>query len=206
MLATKWISRAVATFGIAALTLAMTGTVAASSPPSHAGRALHASLTGPVEVPPGDPDGQGSAQFWVNYGQRRVCWQLSWSNISVPAIAAHIHEGAVGVANPPLVPLFTTPNSTGTSSGCTSVSRSLAKKLIQHPERYYVNVHTGDFPGGAIRGQLAKGHGATSKPPVTALKIVKVVDGNTTGWTGGSFSFTVTCGAAAPRTVTINLE
>jgi hypothetical protein len=186
--------------------LAMTGTVAAHNAPWHAGRVLHANLTGAAEVPPADPDGLGSARISVNYGQRRVCWQLSFSNISVPAIAAHIHEAAAGVNGPVVVPLFTDPNSTGFSKGCATVTRTLAKKLIQHPERYYVNVHTADFPGGAIRGQLAKGHGSTPKPPVTALKIVKLVDGNATGWTGGTFGFTVTCGAAAPRTITIELE
>ena len=206
MPSTKWISRVVATLGIAALTLSMAGTVAAHGSPWHAGRVLHANLTGAAEVPPADPDGLGKAQFSVNYGHRRVCWQLSFSNITVPAAAAHIHEGAAGVNGPVVVPLFTDPNSTGSSKGCATITRTLAKNLIQHPDRYYVNVHTADFPGGAIRGQLAKGHGAAPKPPVTALKIVKVVDGNTTGWAGGTFGFTVTCGANPAMTVTINLE
>jgi len=46
MLASRWIPRALVTLSIAGLTLAMAGTVAASSPPSHAGRVLHASLAG----------------------------------------------------------------------------------------------------------------------------------------------------------------
>ena len=204
MHASKWIARAVAVIVVLGMTLAMTATVAASTPPSHAGRVLHASLTGAAEVPPADPDGVGTARVWVNYGQRRVCWQLNVANITLPAIAAHIHVGAVGVAGPIVLPL-SAPDATGVAKGCTSVSRTLAKKLIQHPERYYVNVHTTDFPGGAIRGQLAKGRGPAPLKPVTALQIVKVVDGNTTGWAGGTFGFTATCGAATPISASITL-
>jgi len=36
------------------------------------------------------------------------------------------------------------------------VDRRLLMDIIQHPQDYYVNVHTADFPGGAIRGQLHK--------------------------------------------------
>jgi len=204
MASSRWIHRALAIFGIAALTLAMTSSVVASSPPSHAGRVLHASLTGAAEVPPADPDGSGTALIWVNYGQRRVCWQLNVTNITLPATAAHIHLGAVGVNGDVVVPL-SPPDATGASSGCVKVLRSLAKNLIQHPGRYYVNVHTTDFPGGAIRGQLSKGSGHIAQPPVTALKIVKVVDGNTFGWAGGTFGFTVNCGAAGSFSRSITL-
>ncbi len=204
MVASRWIPRAVTAVVVTGLTLALTGTVVASTPPSYAGRVLHASMTGAAEVPPADPDGHGTARIWVNYGQRRVCWQLNVVDITLPASAAHIHVGPAGVAGPIVVPL-SAPDATGAAHGCTKVSRVLAKKLIQHPERYYVNVHTTDFPGGAIRGQLAKGRGPAPLKAVTALQIVKVVDGNTTGWAGGTFGFTATCGAATPVNATVTL-
>jgi hypothetical protein len=28
--------------------------------------------------------------------------------------------------------------------------------IVAHPRDYYVNIHTGEFPGGAIRGQLRR--------------------------------------------------
>ena len=45
----------------------------------------------------------------------------------------------------------------GQLSGCaTGVDEDLIKDIRQNPENYYVNVHTGPFQGGAIRGQLSK--------------------------------------------------
>jgi hypothetical protein len=41
----------------------------------------------------------------LNDDTNEVCWQISVSNITLPAIAAHIHPGATGVAGNPLVSL-----------------------------------------------------------------------------------------------------
>jgi hypothetical protein len=111
---------------------------------------LVASLTGAQERPgPGDPDGSGSAVIYLNYGQSQVCWQVSYENLD-PAIAAHIHIAPVGVPGPVVVPL------SPINSGCTTVNRDLIKAIIQHPDNYYVNVHTTVYPAGAIRGQLSR--------------------------------------------------
>ena len=125
------------------------------TPPAHAGRPLSAVLTGAAEVPgPGDPDGAGTAKLWLNQGQGRICFSLTWKDIATPT-AAHIHDGAKGVAGAVVVTL-----STGTpfrSMGCaTGVAKALIKDIRQNPHDYYVNVHNSTYPGGAIRGQLSK--------------------------------------------------
>lgn len=118
------------------------------------GKTLRTTLTGAAEVPgPGDPDGRGTATIRLNQGQGKVCFVLTASNITLPAAAAHIHIGGSTVAGPVVVGL-TAPDATGTSFGCVSATRDLIAAIRMNPSNYYVNVHTSDYPAGAIRGQL----------------------------------------------------
>lgn len=113
------------------------------------------SLTGPAEVPPGDPDGTGTATITLNRFHGTVCWEIRVSGITLPATGAHIHEAPVGVAGPIVVPL-SAPDGHGLASGCTTVSTEEVRDIIRHPDQYYVNVHNTDYPSGAVRGQLSK--------------------------------------------------
>ena len=118
------------------------------------GRKLTATLTGAAEVPgPGDTDGRGSGEFRVNPGQGSLCYSVTWSGIDAPT-AAHIHNGAAGAAGGVAVPLAV--GAGGTIEGCAGITRDQAMALIQSPENFYANLHNAAFPGGAIRGQLAK--------------------------------------------------
>ena len=120
------------------------------------GRKFTTTLTGAAEVPvPGDPDGSGTALITLNHGQGEVCFELTVSNIALPATGAHIHAAPAGSPGSVVVPL-TPPDASGSSSGCVIADRALIKAIIQNPEQYYVNVHNAGFPGGALRGQLSK--------------------------------------------------
>jgi CHRD domain len=122
--------------------------------PTAGGQALTTNLSGAAEVPgPGDPDGAGTATIRLRPGEGRLCFQLSASNITLPAAAAHIHKAAAGVAGPIVVTLKP-PAATGTSSGCVVLPRMLVADILGASSGYYVNVHTSDYPNGAIRGQL----------------------------------------------------
>lgn len=134
---------------------ASTALIAGAAVASDGGRKIQTTLSGAAEVPgPGDTDGSGTAAITVNPGQSKVCYKLSVANIAV-ATMAHIHEGGRTVAGPVKVTLGK-PNASGTSSGCVTVARSLALDILKRPADYYVNVHNAQFPGGAVRGQLAK--------------------------------------------------
>jgi hypothetical protein len=146
--------------------------------PTTGGRVFAVALTGNAETPAGDPVGTGTANFHLRAGQGQVCYQLTATNLP-PAVAAHIHRGAAGVAGPVVVPL-TTPNAEGSSSGCATVARPLVKAILAAPASYYANVHTAEFPAGAIRGQLT-GTSTTELGTVYSLDLKGTSEPNATG-------------------------
>lgn len=118
------------------------------------GRPFVVAMTGAAERPgPGDPDGTGTAWLQVNVGMREVCYTLEAANITLPALAAHIHVAPATAPGPVVIPL-NPPDATGVSGGCVEADRSLLIDILANPDQYYVNVHTSDFQPGAIRGQL----------------------------------------------------
>src|SRR5262245_6025330 len=143
----------------AALVFGMTLLAAPGAAASGKVTRLAATLTGGNEVPgPGDPDGRGRA--FVTLAGDTACFVLEWSKIGAP-LASHIHEGAAGVAGPIVVPFFqpgtnaaSLPDTLSSVAGCAPVDPALAGRIAGHPGDFYVNIHTAEFPGGAIRGQL----------------------------------------------------
>jgi hypothetical protein len=120
---------------------------------------LLAAMSGLEERPgPGDDNGYGAASIRIKGAN--VCFVLLAREIA-PATAAHIHKAPAGEPGPIVVGLY---GSTAADSKlpprvsrCVKAeSRALAKDIARNPSAYYVNVHNGDFPQGAIRGQLSR--------------------------------------------------
>jgi hypothetical protein len=130
--------------------LALTpGTAAAAS----TDRVLATTLSGAEEVPgPGDADGFGAVVLVLRPDTGRVCWAYAVRRVDL-ITAAHIHSALKGVAGPVVVTLGPA-NRFGYSIGCTTADPALVADIIANPTGYYVNVHNGAFPAGALRGQL----------------------------------------------------
>jgi CHRD domain len=111
-----------------------------------------AKLSGDNEVGGGDPDGSGTAA--VKTRGTEVCYDLKWTGVD--ATMAHIHKGAAGANGDVVVPFFEaeSPLDATSKSGCVQAKESVVKAIAGNPANYYVNVHSPEFPKGAIRGQL----------------------------------------------------
>ena len=121
--------------------------------PTAGGKAFTVNLVGEAESPAGDPVGTGTATLRMRRGQGQVCFTIQAENIGLPSVGAHIHRGSATESGGIVVQLRA-PGQNGRSSGCVPAARAVVAQILGSPEGYYVNVHTTEFPAGAIRGQL----------------------------------------------------
>jgi hypothetical protein len=137
---------------VASLAFASMASVASASAHTN----LTTSLTGAEEAPgPGDPNGKGFVSLDI-FPNGTVCYTGKVQGIGREITGAHIHVGPAGSPGPVVVDLdpFGAEITGNKASHCVVTSAETAGAIIANPSAYYVNVHTTDFPGGAIRGQL----------------------------------------------------
>jgi hypothetical protein len=102
----------------------------------------------------------GSGFFSYTIEGQQLCYTLEVRDMTMAPVAAHIHVGARNVAGPIVVPLMTPPAATSTVSECITAAEGGAMTpaelaaIAAAPRSYYVNVHTTNWPGGELRGQL----------------------------------------------------
>jgi CHRD domain len=159
----------------------------------HANTVLKAELSGTSEIGPdgaagvGDQDGSGIAYvFGIDEDPTTLCYVITADGIDPTFVAqevgmAHIHRGAPE-ENGPVVAALAFPLE-GDAGDCLTEGEegkfpligeagepeSIVADILANPAAYYVNVHTGEFPDGAIRGQLVsvQDHGAAMVPATT---------------------------------------
>ncbi|RDC58998.1 hypothetical protein HME9302_00175 [Alteripontixanthobacter maritimus] len=111
-----------------------------------------AELRGANEVHRGDLNGSGTAEISFADELKRVCWDLNGLKGLGPITGAHIHRGRAGVDGPVVLPLKQATE--GGWRGCSTDTSWVQRAFDEGLSNYYVNVHTAEYPKGAIRGQL----------------------------------------------------
>ena len=97
--------------------------------------------------------GSGTAMVWVAEPPLALCYDLFVQKIGVP-YAAHLHRGREREIGPEVLALKAPTD--GDSRGCADVSRALRAEIDAEPGAFYIDVHTADFPEGALRGQVER--------------------------------------------------
>lgn len=141
------------TIGAAATssTSAPSSTTTATTAVTSAPQTIDLGLTGDAEVP--GPGSDGTATATISYDGDQLC--VNGTSDGVGALAAgHIHAGLVGESGPPVVDLDIATDGDGPFEGCARVGAE-GGVVFADPASYYLNLHTAEFPDGAVRAQLA---------------------------------------------------
>jgi hypothetical protein len=102
----------------------------------------------------GDQDGQ--AVWWLRPNGSSIAYTTSWSGLG-QVTNGHLHKGVAGKNGEVVADLFAgaLPENVTGVAGETPVAAKVVKRIAANPGRYYTNLHTLDFDGGAVRGQLS---------------------------------------------------
>jgi hypothetical protein len=148
------------------LLLALAGTALASG-----NRNYRTHLTGAEEVPAVETQAQGQAIFQLSKDGTELHYKLIVANIE-NVMMAHIHLGPAGVNGPVVAWLYPSApppaliegRFSGVLAEGTITAASLVGPLAGEPlsalidaieaGNTYVNVHTSQYPGGEVRGQI----------------------------------------------------
>jgi glucose/arabinose dehydrogenase len=127
------------------------GLAVASARPAMAGEIVQFTivLDGAQEVPPNDSPGSGVGTATLDLGNNLFSWNITFSGLVAPEVAAHFHGPAVMC------------ESAGVQVGLPFGSPKVGSQILTAPQaaqvltgRWYVNIHSSAFPGGEIRGQV----------------------------------------------------
>jgi len=131
-----------------------------------------ADLKGSLQVPPNQTAGTGTVTASYDFTTKQLSWTGSYTGLSGPPTAAHIHGPAPAGTNARLVVWISENVGQCNQGACKSNHDTTAHPLPSRFEGtatlseaqandlmaglYYVNIHTNAYPAGELRGQLIK--------------------------------------------------
>jgi hypothetical protein len=136
-------------------TLAASTATAASTAPG-----FTASLSGAQETPPNSSAATGMGTVTIDPATKAFTANVFTTGIA--GTAAHIHDGAPGVAGPIIIPLAETAPGSGTWTASGTLTD--AQLALLNAGNYYFNVHSAAFPNGEIRGQIVQPSSTPQQP------------------------------------------
>lgn len=155
----------VAILSIAAISLSF------SSIQAQEGETFSASLSGKDEVPSTQSNATGLAKFQTDENGTQVSYWLNITGLN-EITGAHIHNGTAGQNGDVVATLSGPETAENAQNPVISLKGNITNDKLEGPlagkelselvslmsdGTVYVNVHTGEFQNGAVRGQIASG-------------------------------------------------
>jgi hypothetical protein len=111
-------------------------------------------LSAAAEVPPNPSTARGSAEVRLDTATRGLSWVIEYSGLTAPLRVAHFHGPASPTANAPILVPITLVGARPPLVGATTLSEQQIQDVLAG--RWYINLHTGTYPSGEIRGQVIR--------------------------------------------------
>ena len=112
-------------------------------------------MNGGQENPPTNSTATGSGAISINAAGTQALVSMQWSGLTGNATAGHIHNGRSRVNGPIVCDLA--PSAAASGSVVDRLCNFTPAQITAlRTAQYYLNIHTGTFGGGEIRGQIQR--------------------------------------------------
>lgn len=125
----------------------------------HRNASVAFALTGEQVPGGGDPNGRAQAGLRLEPEAELVCLRSMWRRLAGEVTAIHLHRGPEGQTGPHHIDLLDKVSLAGEDNRvefCVKVAGGADRiqEAVDDPGGFYLNIHTTDYPQGAVRGQL----------------------------------------------------